>query len=199
MDNYSVYQSFTYDQWLAMENAGAVFLPALGYRDGTNVEKCNTSGYYWSNTTSNGDDAYRMYFYSYFLGPKDVHSKYRGRSVRLVHDTIVPPPAPCETFEVNGVTFNMMCVEGGTFTMGSDDSSKEKPMHQVTVSDFMIGETEVTQELWQAVMGSNPSRFNGVDNPVEFVSWSDCQKFIANILNIHIQNYQCLILCNLIK
>ena len=65
--------------------------------------------------------------------------------------------------------------------MGSDDSSKEKPMHQVTVSDFMIGETEVTQELWQAVMGSNPSRFNGVDNPVEFVSWSDCQKFIANI------------------
>ena len=90
-------------------------------------------------------------------------------------------PDPCREIEVNGVKFNMMCVEGGSFMMGSDDSSKEKPMHQVTVSDFMIGETEVTQELWQAVMGSNPSRFNGVDNPVEFVSWSDCQKFIANI------------------
>ena len=94
VDDYSVYQSFTDAQWLAMENAGAVFLPALGYRDGTNVEKCNTSGYYWSNTTSDEKSAYRLYFYSYFLAPNDVHSKYRGRSVRLVHDTIVPMPEP---------------------------------------------------------------------------------------------------------
>ena len=94
VDDYSVYQSFTDAQWLAMENAGAVFLPALGYRDGTNVEKCNTSGYYWSNTTSDEKSAYRLYFYSYFLAPNDVHSKYRGRSVRLVHDTIVPKVEP---------------------------------------------------------------------------------------------------------
>ena len=181
VDDFSVYQSFTADEWKVMEEAGAVFLHASGYRDGANVEKCNTSGYYWSNTTSNGDDAYRMYFYSYFLGPKDVHSKYRGRSVRLVHDTIVPPPAPCETFKVNGVTFNMMCVEGGTFVMGSDASSNEKPMHQVTIPDFLIGQTEVTQELWQVVMGNNPSHFKGAENPVEYVSWSDCQKFIANL------------------
>ena len=92
VNDFSVYQSFTADEWKVMEEAGAVFLHASGYRDGATVEKCNTSGYYWSNTTSNGDDAYRMYFYSYFLGPKDVHSKYRGRSVRLVHDTIVPEP-----------------------------------------------------------------------------------------------------------
>lgn len=88
VNDYSVYQSFTDHQWLAMENAGAVFLPALGYRDGTNVEKCNTSGYYWSNTTSDEKSAYRLYFYSYFLNPIGIHSKYRGRSVRLVHDTI---------------------------------------------------------------------------------------------------------------
>ena len=94
VNDYSVYQSFTDAQWLAMENAGAVFLPALGYRDGTNVEKCNTSGYYWSNTTSDEKSAYRLYFYSYFLAPNGVHSKYRGRSVRLVHDTIVPKVEP---------------------------------------------------------------------------------------------------------
>ena len=94
VNDYSVYQSFTDAQWLAMENAGAVFLPALGYRDGTNVEKCNTSGYYWSNTTSDEESAYRLYFYSYFLAPNGVHSKYRGRSVRLVHDTIVPKVEP---------------------------------------------------------------------------------------------------------
>ena len=52
-------------------------------------------------------------------------------------------------------------------------------MHQVTLSDYYIGETEVTQALWQAVMGSNPSRFKGDNRPVENVSWNDCQDFIA--------------------
>ena len=88
VNDFSAYQSFTADEWRLMEEAGAVFLHASGYRDGATVEKCNMSGYYWSNTTSNDDEAYRMYFYSYFLGPKDVHSKYRGRSVRLVYDTV---------------------------------------------------------------------------------------------------------------
>ena len=87
--DYSVFQSFTQDQWLLMEQVGAVFFPAAGYRDGLIVEKFETSGYYWSNTSNDEDTAYRMYFYSYFLGPKKTHSKYRGRSVRLVHDTIV--------------------------------------------------------------------------------------------------------------
>lgn len=83
--DYSVYQSFTAEQWLAMEDAGAVFLPAAGYRHGNDLEKYQISGYYWSSTTGNDTAAYRMYFYSNSLR-LDSYSNYRGRSVRLVQD-----------------------------------------------------------------------------------------------------------------
>ena len=92
-----------------------------------------------------------------------------------------------EEFVVNGVPFVMVTVEGGTFMMGateeqgSDVSSREKPVHQVTVSTYCIGQTEVTQELWTAVMGSNPSNFTGQQQPVERVSWHDCHQFITQL------------------
>ena len=82
---------------------------------------------------------------------------------------------------------NMVRVEGGTFTMGatseqgSDASFDEKPTHQVTLSTFYIGKYEVTQAEWQAVMGTNPSRFKGDNLPVENVSWYDCRKFIRKL------------------
>ena len=86
------------------------------------------------------------------------------------------------TFTLNGISFKMVRVEGGTFQMGSNDgSSAEKPVHEVTVSRFSIGATEVTQELWEAVMGSNPSYFKGSKRPVEKVSWNDCQTFITKL------------------
>ena len=93
-----------------------------------------------------------------------------------------------KTIVVNGVEFKMIKVEGGTFRMGATSEQgryvayDEKPVHYVTLSDYHIGETEVTQELWQAVMGSNPSYFKG-DNqrPVENVSWDDCQEFIKKL------------------
>ena len=80
---------------MQMEEAGAVFLHASGFRDGLNVEKSEVSGYYWSSTSFDEEKSYRVYFYSWFLDSKDEHSKYRGRSVRLVHDTIVLKPAKC--------------------------------------------------------------------------------------------------------
>ena len=92
--------------------------------------------------------------------------------------------ASIETFTVNGVSFNMVHVEGGTFQMGSNDSdasSNEQPVHQVTLSTYSIGETEVTQALWEAVMGSNPSKWKGGSLPVEQVSWNDCQTFIQKL------------------
>ena len=87
---------------------------------------------------------------------------------------------------VNGVSFVMVKVSGGTFQMGATSSGdlldRDKPVHQVTLSDYYIGETEVTQELWQAVMGSNPSKFTGSGQlPVEYVSWDDCQTFITKL------------------
>ena len=92
-----------------------------------------------------------------------------------------------KTFTVNGVSFEMVYVEGGTFEMGatteqgSDAYKDEKPVHRVTLSDYYIGKYEVTQELWEAVMGSNPSYFKGAQNPVESVSWNDCQEFVIRL------------------
>ena len=102
-------------------------------------------------------------------------------------------PPVTETFTVNGVTFTMVAVEGGTFTMGataeqgSDAYDREYPAHQVTLLGYCIGQTEVTQALWLAVMGSNPSVFNGgkygtnLQRPVEWVTWYDCQTFITKL------------------
>ena len=89
-----------------------------------------------------------------------------------------------QTFNVNGVFFTMKLVEGGTFQMGSNDSdadSDENPVHSVTLNSYYIGEIEVTQALWKAVMGNNPSYFVGDNLPVENVSWNDCQEFIRKL------------------
>ena len=108
-------------------------------------------------------------------------------------DEPVNPDEPkTENFTVNGVTFTMVAVKGDTFTMGmtveqeSEAFDVEQPAHEVALSSYLIGQTEVTQALWQAVMGSNPSYFSSrnhydtnLQRPVEFVSWTDCQKFIT--------------------
>ena len=81
----------------------------------------------------------------------------------------------------------MVLIPAGTFTMGSpsdeqDRDSDEGPQHQVTITkDFYMGKYEVTQTQWQAVMGNNPSYFSGTNNPVERVSWNDCQSFIGKL------------------
>lgn len=87
-----------------------------------------------------------------------------------------------KTYNANGVSFTMVYVQGGTFQMGSNTGdSDEKPVHSVTLSPYYIGQTEVTQELWQAVMGTNPSSFKGSKRPVEQVSWKDCQDFVNEL------------------
>ncbi len=101
-----------------------------------------------------------------------------------------------ETFTVNGVSFTMIKVEGGTFNMGAtseqggDANGDESPVHSVTLSDYYIGETEVTQELWEAVMGSNPSYFKGSQKPVEHVSWNDCKEFITKLNRLTGKNFR---------
>ena len=100
------------------------------------------------------------------------------------------------TLTVNGIKYNMVWVEGGTFRMGatseqgSEACDNEKPVHSVTLSGYYIGKTEVTQALWKAVMGSNPSRFKGDNLPVEEVSWNDCQKFIRKLNALAGQNFR---------
>lgn len=87
-------------------------------------------------------------------------------------------------FKVGGVSFTMILVDGGVFQMGSEKgekSYKQDSVHQVSLSSYYIGETEVTQELWQAVMGKNPSECKGPKKPVENVSWKNYQKFITKL------------------
>lgn len=97
------------------------------------------------------------------------------------------------TVTVNGVSFDMIGVTGGTFRMGSTDSdadSDESPVHNVTLSSFSIGKTEVTQALWYAVMGQKPTSSGskwsstyglGDNRPAYYVSWNDCQEFISKL------------------
>ena len=95
--------------------------------------------------------------------------------------------ASSKTFTVNGVEFKMIKVDGGTFTMGPTGAlidgagENEYPIHEVTLSTYYIGQTEVTQELWVAVMATNPSNHKGAKLPVEMVSWDDCQVFISKL------------------
>ena len=101
-----------------------------------------------------------------------------------------------QTFTVNGVSFDMMYVKGGTFIMGatseqgSDAYNDEKPVHSVTLSSFYICKYEVTQALWNAVMGSNPSNWKGDDLPVETVSRDDCQTFIRKLNALTGKNFR---------
>ena len=92
---------------------------------------------------------------------------------------------------INGVPFTMVKVDGGTFMMGSEGVSLATPVHQVTLSDYSIGETEVTQALWQVVMGSNPSYFKSdVNLPVENMKWDACQQFVAKLSQLTGRNFR---------
>ena len=92
--------------------------------------------------------------------------------------------------ELNKLINNMVYVSGGTFIMGGDDSSDQMPTHSVTLSSYYICKYEVTQALWRAVMGSNPSKFKGDNLPVEQVSWNDCQTFINRLNSYTGRNFR---------
>ena len=112
------------------------------------------------------------------------------------------PDSAIEIIKVNGVSFNMVKVKGGNLTMNMELQITPKfVLYQdstldVTVADYSIGQTEVTQALWLAVMGENPSYFSSnndynendervfeddLNRPVEWVSWESCQEFIEKL------------------
>ena len=97
---------------------------------------------------------------------------------------------PALSFTVNGESFEMIPVEGGTFIMGgtseqgNDCENNEKPTHEETLPFFYIGKYEVTQKLWKAVMGTDfDQSYNSgcEDCPAEYISWNDTQKFISKL------------------
>ena len=104
---------------------------------------------------------------------------------------VIPQPAepatplpPTREFDVgDGLVIAMVVVPAGTFTMGNaEGETDDQPLHKVTISvPFLLAKTEVTQKQWTAIMGSNPSRFQGDDLPVEQVTFEDVQEFIKRL------------------
>lgn len=105
------------------------------------------------------------------------------------------------SFTVNGVSFTMKPVDGGFFKMGCEYGNSSiawGPRHNVNVSSFFMGETEVTQGLWKAVMGTEPSYEGGwaeeygkgEDFPAYYVSWNDCQEFISKLNEFTGKNFR---------
>ena len=92
-------------------------------------------------------------------------------------------------FEVGGVEYRLRWIEGGRFVMGSpkgeagrfDSKAYDETQHEVEVSGFWLGETVVTQALWQAITGDNPSRFRSPERPVENVSYNDCEEMLRRL------------------
>jgi formylglycine-generating enzyme required for sulfatase activity len=85
----------------------------------------------------------------------------------------------------------MVDIPAGKFMMGSDENYREKPIHEVTVNAFKMGKYPVTQSQYEAVMGTNPSRFSGdPQNPVESVSWSEAQAFCEKLSELIGQKYR---------
>jgi hypothetical protein len=93
--------------------------------------------------------------------------------------------APREEFQVGGVSFTMIKVSPGTFTMYYPIN---KSYRETTIEkSFLLGETEVTQELWETVMGSNPSKNQSgkyQQRPVEWVSWDECNTFLDRLTKL---------------
>ena len=118
-------------------------------------------------------------------------------NVNIFPPSTTPKPAPVKTADGKRITEpEMVFVQGGTFTMGctseqgKDCAKDEKTSLQVTVSDFYICKYEVTQELWESVMGSNPSTVTGANLPVSRVSWDDVQEFIKLLNAATGKNYR---------
>ena len=99
------------------------------------------------------------------------------------------PPAVARSNDIRivnlggGVVMEFVRIRPGAFRMGSTKGfSNERPVHLVVIKDpFYLGKYKVTQEQWKAVMGNNPSNFQGARNPVDTVSWNDCTNFVAKL------------------
>jgi formylglycine-generating enzyme required for sulfatase activity len=118
----------------------------------------------------------------YTAWPFDAEAKRRRKETAEV----LGVPVECEENLGNGVKMTFVLIPAGTFMMGSPNTEEnrndDETLHRVRISrPFYIGKYEVTQAQWKAVMGSNPSNFQGDQNPVEQVSWDDCQEFIKEL------------------
>ena len=167
-------------------NGNSIFLPAAGYKGAGPTYPAGEDGLYWTNTIEKQHYSYLIVLHDDAPPTQAGSSGTRcfGFTIRPVYDD---RPDPCLVVKVNDtLSINLMCVEGGTFMMGSDApgaEADEQPVHEVTLSDYYIGQTEVTQHLWKAVMGSgnNPSATKGNNLPVTDITWDETQQFVERL------------------
>ena len=125
-----------------------------------------------------------------------LFSSLFNRLCNAIKENLVVSFPTNRSFTINGESFEMVKVVGGTFIMGATPEQgdvayeSEKPAHEVTLSDYFIGVTEVTQDLWLSVMGNNPSHFKGRKLPVESVSYNDCKDFITKLNLLTSENFR---------
>ena len=173
---------------------------AVGWRNFINIEGFNDGDV---NIDGNVNSSDITALYNYLLNDNlenfmssDVNEDgvVTAADVTALYNILLCDETPGDsilTYTANGVSFNMVSVNGGTFTMGDNSNIYAGTEHLVTLSSFYIGQTEVTQELWLAVMGENPSWCNGskggvdygtnLQRPVECVTWEECQEFISKL------------------
>lgn len=177
------------------ENAEAQMNLGLCYYFGQGVAMDHEQASFWWNkaiNNPNSDDELKQYS---MILLSWIDSKKSSNNLNNDEKNIINSNKSL-SFNVNGVSFTMMYVEGGTFQMGAtseqcDDAyDNEKPVHNVTLNAFYLGETEVTQDLWKAVMGNNPSNCKGDNLPVESINWDDCQLFIKKLNQITGQEFR---------
>ena len=157
------------------ENVGTVPLLLHDVLTGSHVLEVKKNGYWSYKKNINVQEGQ-----TYSTGKRELSKAPNGRI----------------TFNVNGVSFDMIKVEAGTFMMGATlemeaPLSDEKPVHQVIITNnYYLGKYEVTQALWKAVMGDNYFCIKGRNLPAEWVGWEDCQKFIAKLNRLTGKNFR---------
>lgn len=133
---------------------------------------------------------------AFYLGTRSSQPRTESSPATLTGALTTTPVAPAWAADfgkdqygtwaklvVGGQTQMMRLIPAGSFQMGSENGEDwEKPVHQVSLSAYWLGDSEVTQSMWQAVIGNNPSDFKGDSTrPVEQVSWDDCWVFINKL------------------
>ncbi len=175
------------------KNNNTLFFPSAGCYAGYNKEHSmgfNINAWYWCAERGLKYSNYAKVLYftedeytistdllHYFHSIRPVSNSLTKKSASLLSKKRQSKHNRTQTYRVNGVEFKMIAVNGGIFNI----TANENLTHQIIIDDYHIGETEVTQALWQAVMGSNPSYSTGTNKPVETVSYNDCITFINKL------------------
>ena len=183
------------DSCMLKEGSYLVEIEAEGYQDYSetiDVDEDNTYFYFELEEIP--------YDYSRTAEPQTAEDGDTEEEPESVVDTTVQvtqdiEDKPEEWLTVNGVTFSMVYVQGGTYTryqlpnVGDLHPGSVPPAHRVTLSSYYIGKTEVTRELWYAVMADSVLKDHPKD-PMSNVSWNDCQTFMAKLSSMTGKNFR---------